>query len=194
MSNRIFDVTEVRVSMFAAGINNKENQRPFIQASLKELFYWMTSEESYRLTHELRNLKDEKDQKAFKVENLPFVTFSGTFSYRNAKGLIEHSSLLCFDFDHLGGKDKLWEVRNKLEHDDTFDTILGFTSPRGDGYKWVIRIDLNRATHEEWYQAVCNYLAQKYDLHPDPAPKSVASACFLCYDPNIYVDPKIFPF
>lgn len=143
-----------------------------------------------QLTKELRAIEDEKQQKAFKAERLPFATFSGTFSYRNQQGLIEHSGLLCFDFDHLGGKDNLWKVRKQLESDPYFETMLMFTSPRGDGVKWVTHIDLDRGPHEKWYRAVSNYLHQTYSLEADKAPANVASACFLCWDANMVINPS----
>ncbi len=178
-------------SLFAAGINKAASQRPFKQeATLEDAYEWMNSMKMMQLTKELRAIEDEKQQKAFKAERLPFATFSGTFSYRNQQGLIEHSGLLCFDFDHLGGKDNLWKVRKQLESDPYFETMLMFTSPRGDGVKWVTHIDLDRGPHEKWYRAIRNYLHQTYSLEADKAPANVASACFLCWDANMVITPS----
>ena len=105
-------------------------------------------------------------------------------------GLLQHSGLLCFDFDHLGGNENLWKARHLLEQDRYFETMLMFTSPRGDGVKWVTHIDLSRGSHEKWYRAVRNYLLQTYGLEADSAPANVASACFLCWDANMVINPS----
>lgn len=177
-------------SLFAPGINKPSGQHPYKQGTLIDAYRWMNSMKMMELTQQLRDIKDEKQQKAFKAEQLPYATFSGTFSYRNQKGLIQHSGLLCFDFDHLGGKEKLWQTRHLLEDDPYFETELMFTSPRGDGVKWVTHIDLCRGSHEKWYRAILNYLFQTYHLEADSAPANVASACFLCWDADMVINPK----
>lgn len=188
------NITEVQFSLYGAGINTPGGQKPAKQGTLKDVYDWMTSVKMMKLTEELRSIKDEKMQKAFKAEKLPFVTFSGTFCYRNAKGLIQHSSLQCFDFDHLGGKEQVWRVREILKSDPYFETELLFTSPRADGVKWVTQIDLSRGSHELWYGAIRNYLLKTYNLEADPSPSNVASACFLCHDANLIINPLIAPF
>lgn len=179
-------------SLFAAGINKAGSQKPYKQeGTLEDVYRWMNSMKMMQLTKQLRSITDEKEQKAFKASHLPFATFSGTFSYRNQQGLLKHSELLCFDFDHFGGKDSLWKARKQLENDPYFDTMLMFTSPRGDGVKWVTHIDLSRGPHEKWYRAVSNYLRQTYGLEADKAPANVASACFLCWDADMIINPSL---
>ncbi len=182
-------ITTPTFSLFIPGINKPAGQHPYRQGTLIDVYRWMNSMRMMELTRELRNITDEKQQKAFKAEHLPYATFSGTFTYRNQKGLIQHSGLLCFDFDHLGGKENLWKVRHQLEQDPYFETMLMFTSPRGDGVKWVTHIDLSRGSHEKWYRAVRNYLLQTYGLEADSAPANVASACFLCWDADMVINP-----
>lgn len=189
-----FDITKAVVSLFGAGINSPNGQKPAKQGTLLDVYNWMTSMRLMNLTHELRAIEDEKAQKAFKVGKLPFVTFSGQFSYRNAKGLITHSGLQCFDIDHLANKDEVWRVRKQLETDNFFETELMFTSPRGNGVKWVTHIDLTRGTHEQWYAAIREHLRRAYGIEADPMPASVASSCFLCWDANLVINPKIIAF
>ncbi|RGW45134.1 hypothetical protein DWV76_01035 [Segatella copri] len=184
------DVTPARFSLFAAGINKPSSQRPYKQGTLEDVYCWMNSMKMMQLTEQLRGIKDEKEQKLFKASFLPFATFSGIFAYRNQNGLLQHSGLLCFDFDHLGGNENLWKARHLLEQDRYFETMLMFTSPRGDGVKWVTHIDLSRGSHEKWYRAVRNYLLQTYGLEADSAPANVASACFLCWDANMVINPS----
>ncbi len=189
-----FDITKVLFSLYGAGINTPQGQKPVKQGTLKDVYAWMNSMHMMELTHELRSIKDEKAQKAFKAERLPFATFSGQFRYRNAQGLIEHSGLQCFDIDHLANKDEVWRVRKLLEADEYFDTELMFTSPRGNGVKWVTHIDLSRGTHEQWYAAIREHLRRAYGIEADPMPANVASACFLCWDANVIINPQVAPY
>ena len=106
------------------------------------------------------------------------------------KELVEHSGLICFDFDHLNHPE---EVRRILLADTYFETLLLFVSPSGNGLKWVIGIDLQQASHEQWFQAVSNYLKFTYQLDADPACRNVSRACFLPHDPECYIAPRLLP-
>ena len=180
--------------MFNAGINKPSGQKPYMQGTLNDVFAVMNTPQIAQLTRELRALKDEKQQKLFKAEKLPFVTFSGQFSYRNTKGLIAHSGLMCFDFDHLPNDADVQRVRRVLLGDPTFATELMFTSPRGNGVKWITHIDLERGDHAKWYRAIRQYLLYNYGIEADPAPSSVCSACFLCWDADLVINKEICVF
>ncbi len=142
-------------------------------------------------TRELRKIEDEKERKKFKSKNFDFVCFSGTFSYRMDNCLIEHSGLICLDFDHLPHLE-MWDIRKKLIADPFFNTQLLFTSPSGDGLKWVVDIDLNECDHRTWFRAISNYVRETYRLEADPKCANVSRACFLPNDGNCYVNPEYF--
>ena len=188
------DVTEAKFSIFEAGINKPSGQQPSMQGTLQDVWTLMNSERMVKLTKELRALTDVKEQRRFKADCLPFVTFSGQFSYRNERSLIAHSALQCFDFDHLDSADELRRIRELLLNDPVFETDLLFVSPRGNGLKWVTHIDLARGEHKMWYQAIRHYLAKTYGIEADPAPSSVCSACFLCHDPDMVICEPLRPF
>ena len=94
---------------------------------------------------------------------------------------------MTIDFDHLPN---LNEVKKQLLEDEYFETELLFTSPSGDGLKWVIKIDLSKATHQEYFKAVSNYLQQKYKLEVDQSGKDISRACFLSHDPDAILHKK----
>lgn len=185
----------LRFSLFGAGINKPSGLVPHIrEATLRDVYQWMNTMRMKELTDKLRSIGDERERRLFKASRLPFATFSGTFSRRCAEGLISHSSLLCFDFDHLGDSHEVMRVKLLLVADPYFETRMAFTSPSGDGLKWITQVDLGRGTHEQWYRAIRNYLQQQYGLSADPAPSSVVSACFLCFDANVMVGEDIAAF
>lgn len=142
-------------------------------------------------TRELRKIEDEKKRREFKSKNFDFVCFSGTFSYRKDDCLIEHSGHLCLDFDHLPHLE-MRDIRKKLIADPYFTTQLLFTSPSGDGLKWVVDIDLKECDHKTWFRAISNYVRETYRLEADPQCANVSRACFLPSDGSCYVNPEHF--
>ena len=153
--------------------------------------YEMTTDtiRKYR-TDSLRKLTSKKEQVAYKKKYFDYVTFSGMFTKRNNASLIKHSELLTIDIDGIGSISKLKEIRYKLLEDSYFSTELLFTSPRGKGLKWIIKISLEKATHLEYFQAVSKYLKQTYNIAVDASGSDVSRACLLPYDPEAYINPK----
>jgi len=141
-------------------------------------------------TDTVRRLVTEKEQRKYKNENFDYVTFSGTFTKRNNASLIQHSELLTVDIDDISTVTKLQSIKSKLLEDVYFATELLFTSPRGKGLKWIIKISLAEATHLEYFRAISNYLKQTYNIKVDASGSDVSRACFLPYDPEAYIHPK----
>lgn len=141
-------------------------------------------------TQTLRSLADEQQHRKYKGEHFAFALFSGLFNARKDSGLIQHSGLICIDFDHLG--DRKTEVSQRLINDPYFETELLFTSPSGDGLKWVVEIDLARCDHRTWFAAISSYVRQQYHLEADKSGANESRACFLPYDPNCYINPLTF--
>jgi len=139
-------------------------------------------------TEKLRSIKNRDRAKEYKSAAFDYVTFSGLFLKRGIDGFVDHSGLMVFDFDHLGSD--LAKVKNVLITDLCLDTEMIFTSPGGDGLKWIIRIDLQSGTHAEWFRSVSNYLLATYGLEPDKSGSDVSRACFLPYDSGCYIHPK----
>ena len=160
--------------------------------TIKEAYQYITSMEAMERTHKLRAIEDEKKRKAYKAQAFDFVLFSGTFRQRKAEALIEHSGLICLDFDHVGNDRQRWALREQLLKDPYFETQLLFTSPSGDGLKWVIAIDMEKHDHLSWFIALQNYIRHSYGVEVDKACKDVCRSCFLPHDASCYVNPIIF--
>ncbi len=105
------------------------------------------------------------------------------------KGLIEHPGVLCFDVDKQTPESLkiLMEIVQKDEH-----TLVGFVSPRGNGYKWLVRIPPIIEDHRNYYQALTEYYNDlwfgSFDL--DPSCTNPSRTCFSSFDENIYVNEK----
>ena len=171
-------------SFFPAPI---KNTIPVLKMTLADAYEYITGPTAVSRTRELRSKTDNKESRKFKSEKFDYCTFSGIFSKRSDQALVQHSGLLCLDFDHLTN---LEEVRQWLLNDDYFETQLLFVSPSGDGLKWIINIDISKTTHADYFRAVANYLKQTYNVDVDQSGKDICRACFLPHDPNCYINPK----
>ena len=82
----------------------------------------------------IRASSDEEQQAELK-RKLPGVMFSGTFAKRSSKELIQHSGLICMDFDYV---ENPAQVIDNMRFDPHL--ALAFISPRGNGVKAVFCI------------------------------------------------------
>ena len=160
------------------------NVFPLNVLKLHEIHSLITSKTYKSVTESLRSISDIKEKRKFKANHFDYATFSGIFKKRSDKELIKHSSLITIDFDHLPN---IQLVRQQLLQDAYFETEMLFTSPSGDGLKWIIQIDLSKATHQDYFKAIANYLQQTYNLEVDQSGKDVSRACFLSYDPDAFL-------
>lgn len=132
-------------------------------------------------TKALRTETNPDRQKALK-EALPFVTWSGKFSYRKKTDpLLVHSGLLCLDFDSV---ENIKSVRAKIEK-DKFVRVC-FISPRGEGLKVIIAIPAEIENHGKYFATARDYFKQFYNLEADESGKDVSRACFLAADKDLY--------
>lgn len=177
------------MSYYNAPITNK---LPLTTLSLPVVAGIIRSRELEPQTLALRKITNETEARLYKGRNFPYVTPAGVFSYCNDQSLIKHSGVLCMDLDHLEDVDAM---KRKLIGDSLFETLMVFRSPSGDGLKWFLKIDLTKCNHRQWFDAVRNYLmSPAYGLtakQADPSVRNESRACFLCYDPEVYVNPVL---
>lgn len=173
-----------KFSFFTAPIGNIH---PKNTLSLVEAYNLVKSEEYSSITYQLRAIPKKDEARKFKASKFDYATFSGIFTKRNDKELLNHSGLLTIDFDHIPD---LQQLKNQLLLDEYFETEMLFVSPSGDGLKWIIPIDITEATHQNFFQAIANYIREVYRLEVDKSGKDVSRACFLPHDPEVYINPK----
>ena len=171
-------------SFFRKPIRNVE---PLRCITIPDIYRYIVGPYAQRQTETLRAIIDKDAARKYKAENVDFCTFSGTFRIRNKSHLLLHSELLCIDFDHVAD---IPSLRERLLHDDYFETELLFRSPSGDGLKWVIDIERKGWEHSRFYNAVYNYLVASGYPEPDKSGSDVARSCFIPYDPEAYINSK----
>lgn len=176
-------VEEASFSFFKAPIINT---KPHKAVSLLQIYNAIKGDYYKDRIQKLRAISDVGQARKYKAANFDYCTFSGTFTTRNDKALIKHSELLCVDFDHL---QNLNDLKSRLLADEYFDTQLLFVSPSGDGLKWIIPIDTTATPHSQYFAAIANYIQQTYGVEVDKSGRDISRACFLPYDPQVYINP-----
>ncbi len=163
------------------------NTIPTKDELLTSIYSRIKGETYKQITSQLRLINDKSESRKFKAQNFDYVTFSGTFSKRSDDSLIKHTNLITIDFDHVSNTNKL---KSDLLNDKYFETELLFTSPSGDGLKWVIPSDIANYTHASFFDAVKNYIWSTYHLQIDKSGSDISRACFLPHDNSIFINPK----
>jgi hypothetical protein len=132
---------------------------------------------------QIRNEQD-KDARNELKKSLPCYLFSGTFSARKDDSLVEHSGLICLDFDGFKDDETLKTWRETLESNEF--TMAVFTSPSGNGLKSIVKIPkCDKDEHKLYFIALEKYFESEYF---DKTSKNISRACFESYDPNIFVN------
>ena len=122
---------------------------------------------------------------------LPGWAFHGTFkdSVINAN-FVESSGLFHFDVDKLNTPEQLSETK-KLIVDNCQSLYAIWQSPSGRGLKGLLRI-LDKFIHgdanfKKAFQQVDAYFS-KLGVTIDPTCKDIRRLCFVCSDPDIYIN------
>jgi hypothetical protein len=164
------------------------NVIPHKTVTLKQVYNAIIGYYYENSTKYLRMIADQKQARQYKAANFDYCTFSGIFTTRSDKNLVQHSGLLCMDFDHIPN---LAALKQALLDDAYFETQLLFISPSGDGLKWIIPIDTTIMLHSAYFASIANYIKQTYHVEVDKSGRDISRACFLPHDPNAYINPKI---
>lgn len=160
---------------------------PAKEVSILDVYDTIRLNKFEKATQSLRNLDSKDAARKFKAQHFDYVTFSGTFHKRSANELIKHSGFICFDFDDI---EDIESLKKLLIKESQFETELIFTSPSGNGLKWVISFDNNEFSHSDYFTAVLNYFKLTHNIEIDPSGSDVSRACFLCYDKHVYINFK----
>lgn len=177
-------LVEYRFHYYQGGIKVK---KPTEVVDLAEVVGHIRSDRYAESIRSLRALPPEA-QKLFK-QDLDYYTFSGTFTpTRLAKNLYKHSGLICLDFDDLGDVET---ARMQFESDPY--CLVCFVSPSGTGLKWICAV-AQPERHTEAFADLGQYMFQTYGYRLDASGADVSRACFVSYDPAIYVNEQAEPY
>lgn len=134
------------------------------------------------LVKRIRAEKDKKTRNDLKKE-LPSICFSGKFNRREDNSLIQHSGLICLDFD---GYEKQKELLNDKETISKKKFVYSvFISPSGDGLKVLVKIPADADNHKNYFRSLEKFFNSPYF---DKVNKNLSRVCYESYDPLIYIN------
>jgi hypothetical protein len=135
---------------------------------------------SKELVKKIRKQKNKEERNQLK-RDLPSICFSGTFSKRADSSILEHSGLICLDFDgYKKQTDMLLDKEKMMKDKYTFSV---FISPSGNGLKLLVRIPNDADNHSKYFTSLEKYHDSEYF---DTTSKNISRVCYESYDPLIY--------
>jgi hypothetical protein len=128
-----------------------------------------------------------KDLRNIKKKKLPAICFSGKFAKRADSEIIEHSGIICIDFDGFRDEQHLFSKREELINDNYSYCV--FISPSGDGLKVLVRVPKDPMNHKKYFNSLQKYYnCEQFDV----TSKNISRVCYESYDPEIYVNELSF--
>ena len=163
--------------------NIKETETPFFK-EVSFILKRIKEGKSKSLIKEIRKEKDKTARNDLK-KNLPAICFSGKFNRRSDSSLVEHSGIICLDFDgYQKQKDMLQDkemfINNKF-------VLSVFVSPSGNGLKVLIKIPSDADNHNKYFTSLKTEFDSTYF---DTTSKNISRVCYESYDPLLYYNPN----
>ena len=117
-------------------------------------------------------------------KNLPCFTIAGTFTKSRKNDAIEtYSKLIHLDYDHI---ENLADLKFKVEYIPY--TYASFVSPSGNGLKVIVKTNGEVTDHEKYFLKIKEHYDKVVGVTSDSKVKDLARACFVSYDPDLYLN------
>ena len=134
------------------------------------------------LVKKIRLEKDKSKRNEIK-KDLPAICFSGTFNKRNDSSLVEHSGLICLDFDGYKKQKTLLTDKENFTKEKFVYSV--FISPSGNGLKVLVKIPQDADNHSNYFNSLQTHFDSEFF---DKTCKNLSRVCYESYDPLIYVN------
>jgi hypothetical protein len=126
---------------------------------------------------------DNKSKRNELKKLLPAICFSGKFINRSKQGIVEHSGLICIDFDGFLDEWSMLDYKAFLINDEYSYAV--FVSPSGDGLKVLVKIPPSIDNHVNFFLSLKRY----YNVPEfDTTTKDISRVCFESWDPDLYIN------
>jgi hypothetical protein len=163
--------------------NIKDTDTPF-HREVKIVLDRIRDGASKEIVKQIRQEKNKSERNEIK-KLLPAICFSGTFKKRADNFLIEHSGLICLDFDGYDKQKELLQDKETLSKNKYVFSV--FISPSGNGLKVLVKIPNDPDNHGNYFNSLEKYFNSKYF---DKTSKNISRVCYESYDPLIFINEK----
>ena len=128
----------------------KDTAQPFYR-DVEKIIERIREGSSKDIVRAIRTEVDKEIRNQLKM-SLPAICFSGKFTKRNDSSLIEHSGIMCLDFDNFTSEKDMLEEKENLTKDRY--TYSVFVSPSGNGLKVLVKIPPEEENHKKFFNSL----------------------------------------
>ena len=128
-------------------------------------------------------LEKRKPERQELKKLLPAICFSGTFNKRTDASLMQHSGLICLDFDGYDKNKELLQDKENLSKNKYVFSV--FISPSGNGLKVLVKIPADAENHTNYFNSLEKYFNSPYF---DKTSKNISRVCYESYDPLLHIN------
>tara|TARA_R110000765_G_scaffold88920_4_gene169967 strand:- start:48 stop:2435 length:2388 start_codon:yes stop_codon:yes gene_type:complete len=161
--------------------NIRETETPFYR-NIDTILLRIKEGKSMDLVKSIRSEKDKSERNELK-KLLPAVCFSGEFTKRADKSIVNHSGFICLDFDNYEKVKEMQDDKSRLSKDKYVYSV--FVSPSGKGLKIIVKIPADIDNHVNYFISLEEYFDSPYF---DKTSKNIGRVCYESWDKNIYVN------
>jgi len=156
--------------------------------TLEEVIEEIRSSDKLKRNIEIvRAEKTPEKRRELKANLLPYFSFSQFTDRHRTNDNFKYTRFILLDIDHI--PDRIEELKNAFCSDSA--VFLFFVSPSGDGLKIVFALSefaVGEENYRNTYAYFQSWLKEKYGVDTDASTKDPSHACFLSYDPELYVN------
>lgn len=161
--------------------NIRETSTPFF----KDVDFVLQRIKNEKYLDLIKSIRAEDDKTARNnlKKGLPAICFSGKFNKRADDAIIEHSGIICLDFDGYETKEKMRADKEAMKSDKYVMSV--FVSPSGNGLKTLVKIPAETSNHKRYFDALQQHFESPYF---DVTSKNVSRVCYESVDSDIYIN------
>lgn len=158
----------------------RETENPFFK-EINEVLLSFKDGSNKEKIEAIRMIPEKKERNIEKAK-LKSICFSGEFSRRAIKNIINHSGFACLDFDDVGTIEDAICLRDSLQDNEYI--YSAFVSPSGDGVKAIVKVPKDIQNYKKYYEALC----ETFDSKIDTGTKDISRVCYESYDPDLFIN------
>jgi hypothetical protein len=161
--------------------NIKDTDTPFFRP-VNKILERIKNGATKELVKKIRSESNKSDRNELKKQ-LPAICFSGTFNKRLDTSLIQHSGLVCLDFDGYLKQKELLQDKESLSKSKYVYSV--FISPSGNGLKVLVKVPEDPENHVNYFNSLEKHFNSPYF---DKTSKNLSRVCYESYDPLLHIN------
>ena len=140
------------------------------------------------ITDRIQHLPAGTDLQTLKFQYLPAVSFNGVYN----NGIVQYSNVTALDFDHISTQEEYDNLYLRLMETPCVGWI--YRTPSGRGLKALVLHDnTDMSMHGNMYQQLMQKFQTPY-IKTDPKCKDLSRRNYICYDPDVWSNPRPVPY